>query len=144
VVKTFSQKPAEVVREWYVIDASQASFGRIATKAASLLIGKGKPGFTPHVDGGDFVIIINADKMIVTGGKQEKKRYYYHSGYPGGLREKTMSQVGSVGVIEEAVRGMLPVNKLRRGRLARLKVYAGSEHGHSAQKPITLSMKGGN
>lgn len=141
-MKTFSQKPADVKRQWYVLDASESAFGRIATCAASLLIGKGKPTVTPHTDGGDFVIIINAGKMKITGGKEGKKLYHYHSGYPGGLRTQKLSDIGNVGVLEEAIRGMLPVNKLRRGRLARLKIYEGAEHNHTAQKPVALRLKG--
>jgi len=141
-MKTFSQKITEVERKWYVIDATGTSFGRVATQAASLLIGKGKPTFTPHTDGGDFVIIINASQMKITGGKETKKMYHYHSGYPGGLKSKSMTEVGNVTALEEAVRGMLPVNKLRDGRLARLKIYESANHNHAAQKPIELTLKG--
>ncbi len=145
-MKTYSAKPSDVTRLWYVLDASQAPLGRLATQAATLLTGKGKPQFTHHIDTGDFVIIINADKLVVTGGKESKKMYYRHSGYPGGLRESTLQEVldkDSTRAVIQAVRGMLPVNKLRDGRLARLKVYKGSEHGHEAQKPVTLSAKEG-
>ena len=141
-MKTYSQKKTDVERKWYVLDAAGTSFGRIATQAASLLIGKGKPTFTPHTDGGDFVIIVNAGQMKITGGKEDKKMYHYHSGYPGGLTTKTMSDVGNVTALEEAVRGMLPVNKLRDGRLARLKIYEDAQHNHAAQKPVELSLKG--
>jgi large subunit ribosomal protein L13 len=141
-MKTYSQKPKEVQRIWYVIDASTTSFGRIATTAASLLLGKGKPSFTSHVDGGDFVIIINAGQLRITGNKQIKKTYHYHSGYPGGLRTKSMSDIGYVAVLEEAIRGMLPNNKLLKQRLNRLKVYEGSEHNHAAQKPQSITVKG--
>lgn len=142
-MKTYSQKPADVSRAWYVIDASQAPLGRVATQAASLLIGKGKPTVTAHVDGGDFVIIINTDKLMVTGKKLTDKTYYKHSGFPGGLRERTLGkqmELDSTAAIVSAVRGMLPVNKLRDGRLARLKVYAGADHKHEAQKPQTLNI----
>ncbi len=144
-MKTYSQKPSEVTRKWYVLDASEAPLGRLATIAASLLIGKGKPSVTTHVDGGDYVIIINADNLVVTGDKEQKKIYYRHSNYPGGLKKATLSEKmakNSPSVIEAAIRGMLPVNKLRPGRLERLKVYAGSDHNHNAQQPESLSLKG--
>ena len=144
-MKTYSQKPVEVRRQWYLIDAASAPFGRVATKAASLLIGKGKPTFTPHTDGGDYVVVINAEKLVVTGGKSGQKTYYRHSGYPGGLYSRTLEeqrQKDPTKVIYKAVRGMLPDNKLRPQRLERLKVYAGAEHNHAAQKPQQLSMKG--
>lgn len=143
--KTYSAKPSEVERKWYVIDASDAPLGRISTKTAELLLGKGKPTFTKHIDCGDYVVIINADKLVVTGEKGKKKTYYSHSGYPGSLRETSLDfemAKNSAKVIEKSVRGMLPVNKLRDGRLKRLKVYKGSEHEHSAQKPEPLSLKG--
>lgn len=142
--KTYSAKPADVTREWYVIDASQAPLGRLATQIAQLLTGKGKPMFTAHIDCGDFVVVINADNLKVTGDKMEKKIYYSHSGYPGGLKEtplRKQMEKDSSAVIVHAVRGMLPVNKLRDGRLARLKVYGGAEHNHAAQKPTTIKVK---
>lgn len=145
--KTYSVKPTEINRKWYVLDASKAPLGRVSTVAASLLIGKGKPQFTPHMDGGDFVIIINADKLVVTGGKEDKKIYYRHSGYPGGLYKKTLREVietDSTQALQKAVRGMLPVNKLRPGRLARLKIYTGEEHNHAAQKPEEYPVTKGN
>lgn len=145
--KTFSAKPSDVVRKWYVLDASEAPLGRLSTKAATLLTGKEKPQFTHHIDTGDFVIIVNAEKLVVTGDKLKSKMYYRHSGYPGGLKEATLADKlakgASTEVVERAIRGMLPVNKLRDGRLARLKVYAGSEHNHEAQKPETISLKEG-
>lgn len=144
-MKTYSAKPSEVTRKWYVIDASDTTLGRVATQAASLLIGKGKPMVTSHIDCGDFVIVTNTDKLVVTGAKMTDKMYYRHSGYPGGLTETQLKDViikDSTRAIYDAVRGMLPVNKLRDGRLARLKLYAGAEHNHAAQKPETLSMKG--
>lgn len=143
--KTYSAKPSDVNRQWYVIDAAEAPLGRVATKIATLLTGKEKPQFTQHIDCGDYVVVINADKLVVTGGKETKKIYYRHTGYPGGLKEITLGdQVtkDSSKVITHAVRGMLPVNKLRDGRLARLKVYGGSEHNHEAQKPVAISVKG--
>lgn len=144
--KTYSAKPIDVVRKWYVLDASQAPLGRISTQAASLLLGKGKPQFTHHIDVGDYVIVINAEKLIVTGNKLGDKMYYSHSGYPGALKEATLSEKMAKDVTEpviHAVRGMLPANKLRDGRLARLKVYAGDQHNHEAQKPTLLSAKEG-
>lgn len=144
-MKTYSAKPSEVTRKWYVIDASDTTLGRVATQAASLLIGKGKPMVTSHIDCGDFVIVTNTDKLVVTGAKMTDKMYYRHSGYPGGLTETQLKDViikDSTRAIYDAVRGMLPVNKLRDGRLARLKLYAGAEHNHAAQKPETLSLKG--
>ncbi|GAC1386763.1 MAG: 50S ribosomal protein L13 [Candidatus Saccharimonadales bacterium] len=145
-MRTYSAKPADINRVWYVIDAAEAPLGRVATVAATLLTGKGKPMFTRHIDCGDYVVIINADQLIVTGNKLEDKMYYHHSGYPGGLRETSLkSQMGkdSSKPIMKAIRGMLPVNKLRPGRLERLKIYAGSEHNHEAQKPVTFSVKEG-
>jgi large subunit ribosomal protein L13 len=142
--KTYSAKPSDVTREWYVIDASQAPLGRVATQVAQLLTGKGKPMFTQHIDTGDFVIVINADNLKVTGDKMEKKIYYRHSGFPGGLKETPLRKQidkDSTEVIVHAVRGMLPVNKLRDGRLARLKVYKGAEHNHAAQKPTEIKVK---
>lgn len=142
--KTFSQKPADVTRKWYVIDAASAPIGRIATEAASLLLGKGKPSVTSHVDGGDFVVIINTDNLVATGNKMEGKMYYRHSGFPGGLKQATLKDVmakDSTMVLTKAIRGMLPANKLRDGRLARLKVYAGAEHNHAAQSPEAYTVK---
>lgn len=143
-MKTYSAKPTDVTRKWYVLDASEAPLGRVATLAATLLTGKGKPQFTHHIDCGDYVVIINADKLVVTGNKVEDKTYYRHSGFPGGLTETTLKKqmdTDSTAAVVKAVRGMLPVNKLRPGRLDRLKVYAGAEHGHEAQKPASLSVK---
>jgi large subunit ribosomal protein L13 len=143
--KTFSAKPSDVTRAWYVIDASEASLGRVATKIATLLTGKGKPQFTSHIDCGDFVVVINAATPKVTGNKMEDKMYYRHSGFPGGLHEASLKEVLDKTpdrALYEAVRGMLPVNKLRDQRLQRLKIYAGSEHNHEAQKPVSISMKG--
>ena len=145
-MKTYSAKPSDVTRAWYVIDASEAPLGRIATKIATLLTGKGKPMFTHHIDCGDNVIVINAAKLQVTGDKLNKKMYYHHSHFPGGLRETTLSEKlakDPTEVIFKAVRGMLPVNKLRDERLARLKIYADAEHKHEAQKPTALSVKEG-
>lgn len=144
--KTFSAKPSDVTRKWYVVDATDATLGRVSTQVATLLTGKGKPQFTKHIDCGDYVIVINAADLRVTGDKMTTKKYYHHSGHPGGLRERTMKEqmeLDPVKVIEHSIRGMLPVNKLRDERLARLKIYAGSEHKHEAQQPETISLKEG-
>jgi large subunit ribosomal protein L13 len=140
-MKTYSAKPADVTRKWYVLDASTMPLGRLSTKAASLLIGKGKPQVTAHIDCGDYVIVINAKNVVVTGNKATDKMYYRHSNFPGGLKQRTLTEqleADPAEVIFRAVRGMLPVNKLRDGRLARLKIYAGAEHNHEAQKPETI------
>jgi len=145
-MKTYSAKPSDVTRKWYVVDASEVSLGRAATQIATLLTGKGKPQFTQHIDCGDYVIVVNADKLVVTGNKMSDKKYYRHSGFPGGIKEATLADKmakDSTEVIIKAVRGMLPVNKLRDDRLKRLKVYAGAEHGHEAQKPEAFSLKEG-
>lgn len=145
-MKTYSAKPSDVTRSWYVIDASEVPLGRVASRVATLLTGKGKPMFTSHIDTGDFVIVINASKAYVTGKKSDQKIYYKHSGFPGGLRERTFveqMEKDATEVIRMAVRGMLPVNKLRDGRLERLKIYEGSEHKHEAQKPTAVSIKEG-
>lgn len=142
--KTYSAKPTEVKRKWYVIDASTAPLGRVSTKAATLLTGKEKPMFTKHIDCGDFVVIINADKTVVTGNKIEDKKYYKHSGFPGGLKElsfKEVMQKDPTKALFQSVRGMLPVNKLRDDRLKRLKIYAGSEHNHHAQQPEEVKLE---
>lgn len=143
-MKTYSAKPSDVTRVWYVVDASEAPMGRVATKVATLLTGKGKPQFTHHIDCGDFVVIINADKIVATGDKLNKKMYYSHSSYPGGLKEKTLGESQAKDptfAIRHAIRGMLPINKLRDDRLKRLKIYAGEEHQHAAQKPQLISVK---
>jgi large subunit ribosomal protein L13 len=143
-MKTYSAKPSDVTRAWYVIDASEAPLGRVATRVATLLTGKEKPMFTQHIDCGDYVVIVNAEKLVVTGDKMEKKMYYKHSNFPGGLKEATLAEKMAKDptfALQRAIRGMLPVNKLRDGRLARLKVYAGAEHNHEAQKPVSISLK---
>lgn len=145
-MNTYSAKPSDVTRAWYVIDASEAQLGRLSTKVAELLIGKGKPQFTKHIDCGDFVIITNAENLVVTGKKVTDKKYYRHTGFPGGIKEQSLSEKmekDPTDVIVKSVRGMLPVNKLRDGRLARLKVYAGTDHNHAAQKPVAYSVKEG-
>lgn len=141
-MKTYSAKPSEVIRNWYILDASKLPLGRLSTQAAQLLTGKGKPMFTHHIDCGDYVIIINSDKLKVTGDKLEKKIYYRHSGFPGGIRDdklKDKMEKDSTWVVTNAIRGMLPVNKLRPGRLARLKVYVDDNHKHAAQNPEVLN-----
>lgn len=145
--KTFSVKPSDVTRKWYVVDASEAPLGRVATEIAQLLTGKGKPQYSHHIDCGDYVVVINAAQLQVTGDKLEKKIYYRHSPYPGGLKETPLArqlEKDATAPIVHAVRGMLPVNKLRDERLKRLKVYAGAEHQHEAQKPTAISLKKGN
>jgi large subunit ribosomal protein L13 len=146
-MKTYSIKSSEIKREWFVIDASEAPLGRLATTVASLLLGKGKPSITPHMDGGDYVVIVNSAKLVVTGKKLKDKKYHRHSGFPGGLYTRSLEEQMDRDpnkVIFDAVRGMLPVNKLRDGRLARLKIYADEQHTHAPQKPKTLSLKKGN
>ncbi len=145
-MKTYSAKPTDVTRSWYVIDASEAPLGRISTQAAKLLIGKEKPMFTKHIDCGDFVVVVNTDKLIVTGKKMDDKIYYRHTGFPGGIKSRPLKDViakDSTAAVFQAIRGMLPVNKLRSERLARLKIYAGPEHDHAAQKPVKFSVKEG-
>ena len=142
-MKTFMEKKETVNRKWYVIDAENLPLGRVATKAANLLRGKHKVTFTPHVDCGDYVIIINADKVKLTGNKLEQKMYYNHSGFPGGLRErnaKVMVEQYPVEMVERAVKGMLPHNRLGRAQGKKLFVYAGNEHKHSAQKPEVMTI----
>jgi large subunit ribosomal protein L13 len=145
-MKTYSAKPSDITRAWHVIDASETTLGRISTEVAQLLTGKKKPMFTHHVDCGDFVIVINADKLQVTGQKTTDKIYYHHTGFPGGIKARSLKDqqtIDATKIIETAVRGMLPVNKLRDGRLKRLKIYAGAEHGHEAQKPVVYTIKKG-
>jgi large subunit ribosomal protein L13 len=142
-VKTYATKASDVNREWFVIDAAGLNLGRLATKIATILHGKHKPIFTPGLDVGDFVIVINADKVEVTGRKLEQKKYYRYSLYPGGLKETSlqrMLQTHPTRVIEFAVRGMLPKNRLGRAMIKKLKVYAGGTHPHEAQKPQPLEI----
>ena len=137
-MRTYSPKPADIQRQWYVIDARDVVLGRLASQTADLLRGKHKPIFAPHVDTGDFVIIINADKVHLSGNKREDKLAYRHSGYPGGLRSVKYGDLIDKDprkAIEKAVRGMLPKNSLGRQQLSKLKVYRGEEHPHAAQKP---------
>ena len=143
IMKTFMQKKETVKRDWYIIDADGKNLGRVATKAAQILRGKHKATFTPHVDCGDYVIIINASKVNLTGNKLNDKMYYNHSGYPGGLRErdaKTMIENYPEEMMERAIKGMLPKNKLGRAMIKKLFVYAGSEHKQQAQKPIEMKI----
>ena len=142
-MKTFMQAKETVERDWYVIDAAGKTLGRVATKAAHILRGKHKPTYTPHIDCGDNVIIINASKVVLTGNKLEDKKYYNHSGYPGGLRERTakvMLESYPEEMLERAIKGMLPHNRLGRAMGKKLFVYAGSEHKHEAQKPKALEI----
>ena len=144
-MKTFSAKPLEITRKWYVIDAEGATLGRVAVTAANILRGKNKPQYTPNVDTGDFVIIINADKITVSGKKETDKLYRSHSGYPGGFKEisfKAMMEKTPTRAIEKAVKGMLPHNTLGDEQFQKLKVYAGAEHPHAAQKPEVYELKG--
>jgi large subunit ribosomal protein L13 len=137
-MKTYSAKPGEVARDWYVVDADGQTLGRLATQIADRLRGKGKPQFTPHVDTGDFVVVVNAEKITVTGNKLDDKLYYRHSGYPGGLRSRPLReqlQRRPTEVLRKAVKGMLPRNKLGRQQLTKLKIYAGPDHPHQAQEP---------
>ena len=142
-MKTFMEKKETVKRNWYVIDAENLPLGRVAAKAANILRGKHKVTYTPHIDCGDFVIIVNAEKVKLTGNKLEQKMYYNHSGFPGGLRErnaKVMVEQYPVEMVERAVKGMLPHNRLGRATGKKLFVYAGSEHKHSAQKPESITI----
>jgi large subunit ribosomal protein L13 len=140
-MKTWNAKAEDVERRWYVVDAEGQTLGRLATRIADALRGKGKPTFTPHVDSGDFVVVVNADKIAVTGKKLDEKRYYRHSGYPGGLRSRTLREQlerRPTEVVRTAVKGMLPRNRLARRQITKLKVYAGPAHPHEAQRPEPL------
>ena len=142
-MKTFMQKKENIERNWYVIDAEGKTLGRVATKAAHVLRGKHKVTYTPYVDCGDYVIIVNADKVVLTGNKLEDKKYYNHSGFPGGLRErnaKEMIEKYPVEMVERAVKGMLPHNRLGRAMYKKLFVYTGNEHKHAAQKPEAMEI----
>jgi len=137
-VRTYTPKPGEIERKWHVIDATDVVLGRLASQAAQLLRGKHKPTFAPHVDTGDYVIIINADKVALTGAKLQQKKAYHHSGYPGGLRATSYTELmakNPTRAVEKAIRGMLPKNSLARQQLSKLKVYAGDTHPHQAQQP---------
>ncbi len=142
-MKSYVAKPHEVERKWYVIDADGKTLGRLSTQVATILRGKHKPIYTPHVDTGDFVVIVNADKVVLTGKKLDQKMYRWHTGYPGGLKERSyrdMMNTKPEKVVLHAVKGMLPKNSLGRKMLTKLKVYRGSEHKHEAQKPEVLDI----
>jgi large subunit ribosomal protein L13 len=143
MMKTYSAKSGEITREWYLVDAEGKTLGRLATQIADRLRGKGKPQFTPHIDTGDFVVVVNAEKIHVSGNKRKDKRYYRHSGYPGGLRSRTFEEMLAKrpeDIIRLAVKGMMPRNRLARKQITKLKIYAGPEHPHTAQKPQTLEI----
>lgn len=141
-MKTYSAKAESVVRDWYVVDAADKTLGRLASFVANRLRGKHKPEFTPHVDTGDYIVVVNADKIRVTGNKAEGKIYYHHTGYPGGIHGRSFVEMMAKSperVFRLAVRGMMPKNRLSRAMLGKLKIYSGSEHPHAAQQPKPLS-----
>ena len=143
-MKTFMQKKEEVKRNWYIIDAKDETLGRLASTVANILHGKNKSTFTPHIDGGDYVIVINASGINLTGNKLDKKKYYNHSGYPGGLRERKasiMKEKYPIEMVERAIKGMLPKGRLGRDMYSKLFVYADDKHNHQAQKPMELKVK---
>jgi large subunit ribosomal protein L13 len=143
-MRTYAAKPSERQRDWVVVDASGKTLGRLATQVADVLRGKRKPEYTPHVDVGDFVVVVNAEKVRVTGNKLAAKRYYRHTGYPGGLKSRTLEEMlrrRPEEVVRRAVRGMMPRNRLARKQLTKLKIYAGPDHPHAAQKPQPLEME---
>ena len=140
-MKTYSQKAAEVKREWWVIDATSMPLGKLAVVIADKLMGKSKVTYTPHIDNGDYVVVTNAKKLVVTGDKMQQKKYYRHSGYPGGIKELRLEEIiekEPARAITEAVKGMLPKNKLLADRMARLRVFEGEEHAHTAQNPQNI------
>jgi large subunit ribosomal protein L13 len=142
-MKTQPAKIADVNRDWYLVDADNKVLGRVATQIANILRGKNKPTFTPSVDTGDFVIVVNAEKIALTGNKMADKKYYRHSGFPGGIKEITAGKLiekRPEDLIKKAVKGMLPKNKLARHMLSKLKIYSGSEHPHKAQQPKTITL----
>ncbi len=142
--KTYNAKPGEIQRDWYFVDAEGKTLGRLATQIADTLRGKGKPQYTPHVDSGDFVVVVNAEKIHVTGQKLDQKMYHRHSGYPGGLTSRTLRvqlERRPTEVLRKAVKGMLPKNRLAAKQLVKLKIYAGPEHPHEAQAPKPLEVK---
>lgn len=143
-MKTYSAKPHEIEQQWYLVDADGQTLGRLATQIANILRGKNKPEFTPHIDCGDFVVVVNAEKVSVTGKKEEKKVYRWHSGYPHGFKEESLQHLRQrrpVAIIERAVRGMLPHTRLGDRQFTKLKVYAGPEHPHQAQRPQPLTIQ---
>jgi large subunit ribosomal protein L13 len=142
--KTYNAKPGEIARDWYVVDAEGQTLGRLATQIADVLRGKRKPEYTPHVDTGDFVVVINCEKIQVTGNKLDQKMYYRHSGYPGGLKERSLREQlerRPTEVLRKAVKGMLPKNKLAAAQIGKLKIYEGPEHPHEAQAPKPFELK---
>jgi large subunit ribosomal protein L13 len=142
-MKTYVAKPTDRERNWLLVDANGQTLGRMSTQIADALRGKRKPTYTPHIDTGDFVVVINAEKISVTGKKLEDKRYYRHSGYPGGLKSRTLQEMldrQPEEVIRKAVKGMLPRNRLARKQLTKLKIYAGPEHPHEAQRPVPMEL----
>ena len=144
-MKTYMARPENIERKWYLVDATNMPLGRLASQVADILSGKNKPTFTPHVDSGDFVIVINSDAVVLTGKKLEQKKMYTHSGYVGGLKEtdyKTLMATKSDVVITKAVKGMLPKTTLGRQMIKRLRVFKGNEHNHEAQKPELITLKG--
>jgi large subunit ribosomal protein L13 len=144
MMKSYMARPLEVERKWYVVDAEGQTLGRLATEIAHILRGKNKPQYTPHVDTGDFVVVVNAEKVVVTGRKAEQKVYRRHSGYPGGLKETSYEQMMErrpTEILRRAVKGMMPKNRLARQQLRKLKIYAGPEHPHAAQNPQTLEVR---
>jgi large subunit ribosomal protein L13 len=143
-MKTYNAKPGEIERRWYIVDADGKNLGRLATQIADTLRGKTKPQYTPHVDTGDFVVVVNAEKIAVTGKKLDDKVYYRHSGYPGGLKQRTLREQlerRPTEVLRTAVKGMLPKNRLAARQLTKLKIYAGPEHPHEAQAPKPLEVR---
>ncbi len=143
-MRTYSPKPADITRQWHVIDAEDVVLGRLAVEAATLLRGKHKPTYAPHVDGGDFVVIVNAEKVALSGNKREDKNVYRHSGHPGGLKQIAYGELlekDARKAIEKSVRGMLPKNRLGRQLITKLKVYSGPDHPHAAQKPQPFEIK---
>ncbi len=143
-MKTYVAKPAEIEKKWYVVDASGKTLGRLSTVVADALRGKRKPIYTPHIDTGDFVVVVNAEKVVVTGNKAEQKMYWRHSGYPGGIKGESFASLRArrpEEIVRKAVRGMLPHNRLGRAQLRKLKIYAGPEHPHAAQHPEALEIK---
>jgi large subunit ribosomal protein L13 len=146
-VNSYCAKPEEVARNWWVIDAEGQTLGRLAAQVSTVLRGKNKPQFTPHVDCGDFVVIINAEKIVVSGGKEEQKLYHHHSGYPGGFKTETLRSLRArrpEAILERAIKGMLPHNRLGARQFTKLKVYAGAQHPHEAQnpQPMTVGLNG--
>ncbi len=143
-MKTYNAKPGEIARDWYVVDAEGQTLGRLATQIADVLRGKRKAVYTPHIDTGDFVVVVNAEKIQVTGKKLDEKMYYRHSGFPGGLKERTLReqlQRRPTEVLRKAVKGMLPKNRIARQQIGKLKIYAGPEHPHEAQAPKPFELR---